>query len=273
MKIMSPAELIDKYLPRKRLATVSPFGWLPHKAFRLELPTGSVLLRELQVPIGYHGRVEELVQASVAKWSAWEGASWAFRVDGSDRALIHVAIWSDGELRSWLDRFPLAQEIAINGIVLVRRPTRLHRLEILFRNVSLVSALFCVNLVGYSYHLGSTSLAEANRFRVEVRELLPALNGSGDAALVMSLLDRKLSGAKPLTDMQTLTNSLPDGAWLLRLEWQADRIRASGLAGSVDGLLEAIQGDGQLGAVSFSAPVSKNDAGYYRFSVEVVRAP
>ena len=89
----------------------------------------------------------------------------------------------------------------------------------------------------------------------------------------MSLLDRKLSGAKPLTDMQTLTNSLPDGAWLLRLEWQADRIRASGLAGSVDGLLEAIQGDGQLGAVSFSAPVSKNDAGYYRFSVEVVRAP
>jgi len=273
MKIMSPAELIDKYYPRKRLATVSPFGRLPHMAFRLELPAGSVLLRELQLPTGYHGRVEELVQASVAKWSAWEGASWAFRVDGSDKALIHVAIWSDGELRSWLDRFPLAQEIAINGIVLVRRPTRLHRLESLLRNVSFASALFGVILVGYSYYLGSTSLAEANRFRAEVRALLPALNGSGEAALVMSLLDRKLSGTKPLADMQTLTDSLPDGAWLLRLEWRADRLRASGLAGSVDGLLEAIQGDGQLGAVSFSAPVSRDDAGYYRFSVEVVRAP
>ena len=273
MKIMSPAELIDTYLPRKKLVTASPFGRLPHKGYRLELPAGSVMLRELRLPIGYLGRVEDVVQASVAKWSAWEVASWAFRVDGSDKALVHVVIWSDGELRSWLDRYPLAQEIASNGIVLIRRPTRMHRVEILLRNLSFAVALLGFISVGYSYYLGSTSLAEANQLRAEVRELLPGLNGSGEAALVMSLLDRKLSGAKPLTDMQTLTNSLPDGAWLLRLEWQADRIRASGLAGSVDGLLEAIQGDGQLGQVSFSAPVSRDDAGHYRFSVEVVRAP
>ena len=90
MKIMSPAELIDKYLPRKRLVTVSSSGRIPHKDFRLELPTGSVLLRELRLPIGYHGRIEDVVQASVAKWSAWEGASWAFRVDGSDKAIVHL---------------------------------------------------------------------------------------------------------------------------------------------------------------------------------------
>lgn len=273
MNILSPAELIDNCLPRQRLATVSPFGRLPNKAYRLELPTGLVLLREVRLPTGFKGRVEDVVQASVAKWSAWEGASWAFRVDRSDKALVHVAIWSDGELRSWLDRFPLAQEISSNGIVLIRRPTRLRRVEFLVRNLSIATALLGAISAAYLYYLGSSSLVETTQFRAKVRELLPALNGSGEAALVMSVLDRKLSGAKPLADMQKLTNSLPDGAWLVRLEWQADRIRASGLAGSVDGLLEAIQGDGQLGLVSFSAPVSKDDAGHYRFSVEVVRAP
>jgi general secretion pathway protein L len=262
----------------------------------LRLHSSEVVTKRLSLPAGVHDMLGPVLRNQIERHAPWpaEQAMFTYREAGTDADRLSVDLWIVGRNRLEKNLGELNELGFKIGVVdaadsiddipgfnfLGSSEVELKRPRAIMRRVLATAAalaLFgCLASVSYAYYLG---LQRDELDETVKRELNAAMSASTPEAakarrlreLVASQRQRAPSMAVTL---EMLSRTLPDTAYLERLELRGNELTVSGRAQNVPELIGPLEETPHFEDVRFAAPTTRREGdSIYEFSLSLRLKP
>jgi general secretion pathway protein L len=270
-------------------------GLSPDATF-LRLRFSEVVTKRLSLPIGVHDMLGPVLRNQIERHAPWpaEQAMFTYREAGTDAERLSVDVWIVGRNRVEKTLAELSELGFKIGVVdaadsiddspgfnfLGSSEIELKRPKAIMRRVlataGALALVACLVSASYAYYLGlqRDELDESVR-----RELNAAMSaGTPEAAKLRRLrelveLHRQRSPSMAVT-IEMLSRTLPDTAYLERLEIRGKELTLSGRAENVPVLIGPLEEAPHFENVRFAAPTTRREGdGMYEFSLSLRLKP
>jgi general secretion pathway protein L len=278
-------------------ASLTPAPEGRHPRFHaLVLPSDIVLTHSLKLPHLLEAEIEQALELELQTISPFPAnqLEWGWRIDEVTEHGIQttLAFASKAHVSDYLDRHqsriqsgsPMEVWAEADGIVVLkgfgehRRKTRMRaqRRQLVFTliaTVLLVAAFASAPI----WQIRARAIDAQNQFAqlqsdaflyVESRNALTLANEK--AMAIGSYLDGQANAPQVL---DTLTELLPDSAWISRLDIDGRRVRLTGQAADAAGLMELLRARAEFSDLRALSPITRGRDGRDTFSFELMVMP
>lgn len=263
----------------------------------LDWPRDRIVTRKITLPAQAHEFMSGIIRNQIERLSPWPVTQIFYglvaRPSSQAGSLdVQVLIASRGEIESararladsglMADRVIVAPDESANAapVILWSRNTQQahpdrRRLRLVIGGGLAGYAAVCAALSLWALTSAASLQAESEEFATRARNLQKRAQAAKSPQAIAALSPperawvRKETSISTVFLLESLSQSLPDGAYLTELQLEADKLRVIGLADDAPPLIGALETSGQLSEVRFSAPTTRGpDGRLFRFSIE-----
>ncbi len=292
------------------VATTAVGGPLPEDVLRrargefilLDWPRDRTVTRKITLPAQAHEFMAGIIRNQIERLSPWPVSQVFYGVvaEPSSQAgslEVRVLIASRGEIDSaraklaesglTVDRVIVAPDDSADAVPVILWSRTARQAQPDQRRMRLVIGgglagyvAVCAALSLWALTSAASLQTESEEFATRARNMQKRAQAakSPQAIAALSPPERAWVGKETSIAsvflLESLSQALPDGAYLTELQLEADKLRVVGLADDAPPLIGALETSGQLSEVRFSAPTTRGpDGKLFRFSIEAQVAP